>query len=247
MPVAARFIQRSKPFLAAACDLVFPPMCMLCGLPFEDVCRVRFCHACRERLFRDKRLRCARCCSVIPEHSSCLRCASTPAWPFAAAVCLGAYERELRDAILRSKNSAEIPLAAALGEELCDLAGETLRAWKIDHVAAMPMHWMRRFVRGVNSPQIIAERIARRLGVAENTLLVRGRNTPPQASLPPSTRPANVRGAFKVRRPKKVDRARILLVDDVMTTGATCREAATTLLKSGAAAVFVAVLGRADS
>lgn len=247
MPVIARFIRGSKPWFAAACDLVFPPICMLCRTPHETAGPAQFCEACRDRLCRDQRMRCERCCSTLPEHSSCVRCASAPALPFAAAACLGAYERELRDAILRSKHAAEIPLAAALGEQLCDRAGELMGAWRVDRVVAMPMHWTRRLIRGINGPQIVAERVARRLGVGEVSVLVRGRNTPPQASLPPSTRPANVRGAFRVRRPKMVRGARLLLVDDVMTTGATCREAATTLLKGGAAAVFVAVLARADA
>lgn len=247
MAVVGRFIERGKPWFAAACDLVFPPMCMLCGAPHQTARPAHFCEACRGRLCRDQRTRCERCCSTLPEHSSCLRCASAPTVPFAAAACLGSYERELRDAILRSKHAAEIPLAAALGEQLYDHAGDLMGIWRVDRVVAMPMHWTRRLIRGVNGPQIVAERIARRLGVGEVSLLVRGRNTPPQASLPPSTRQANVRGAFRVRRPKKVLGARILLVDDVMTTGATCREAATTLLKAGAAAVFVAVLARADA
>ncbi|MEX2185995.1 MAG: phosphoribosyltransferase family protein [Pirellulales bacterium] len=180
--------------------------------------------------------------------SDCSHCGVKPKHAFAASVCQGAYEGELREVVLRTKLPAEFPLTAALAELLFESVGETIAPWRVDRVVAMPMHWMRRFLRGGNGPELIAQRLAGRLGVvASSRLLVRRRNTPPQASLPPSARQANVRGAFRVRRPGSVQGSRILLVDDVMTTGATCREAASTLIAAGAAAVFVAVLARADS
>jgi len=77
------------------------------------------------------------------------------------------------------------------------------------------------------------------------SVLVRCRNTLPQASLAPSRRFENVRGAFHVRRPGAVRGARVLLVDDVLTTGATCSEAAKMLKEAGAAMVAVAVVARA--
>jgi predicted amidophosphoribosyltransferase len=70
-------------------------------------------------------------------------------------------------------------------------------------------------------------------------------NTFPQAGLPLSQRFRNVEGAFRVRRPEAVKGARVLLVDDVLTTGATCSEAAKVLKEAGAAAVAVAVVARA--
>ncbi len=75
-------------------------------------------------------------------------------------------------------------------------------------------------------------------------VLVRHKRTKTQAELAPSLRFANVRGAFRVRRPDAVRGARVLLVDDVLTTGATCSEAARTLKRAGAAWVAVAVVAR---
>ncbi len=77
-------------------------------------------------------------------------------------------------------------------------------------------------------------------------ILVRRRNTLPQAGLAPLRRFENVRGAFRVRRPNAVKDARVLLVDDVLTTGATCSEAADVLKQAGAAMVAVAVVARAE-
>jgi ComF family protein len=100
---------------------------------------------------------------------------------------------------------------------------------------------------GVNNPELLAERLGRRLGVPViNRSLVRRRHTPTQAGLSPRERHLNVRGAFAVRRPRRVVGRRILLVDDVMTTGATCNEATRCLLEAGAADVSVATLARAS-
>ena len=113
-------------------------------------------------------------------------------------------------------------------------------------VAPVPMHWVRRLGRGWNHSSGLARRVARRLKLPMDDELVRTRNTPPQVGLPASQRAGNVRGAFAVPRPKEVAGANVLLVDDVMTTGATANEAARTLRRAGAERVIVAVVARAE-
>jgi ComF family protein len=111
----------------------------------------------------------------------------------------------------------------------------------------IPMHWTRRIGRGINNPDVLAQCLAKSLGIPlRRDILVRRVNTTPQAALPPSKRFENLHGAFRVRRPQAADGARVLLVDDVLTTGATCSEAAKMLKRAGAAAVFVAVVARAQ-
>lgn len=78
----------------------------------------------------------------------------------------------------------------------------------------------------------------------EHSLLVRTRKTLPQADLPPSRRFENVRGAFRLAAGYDIRGARVLLVDDILTTGATCSEAAKVLKQAGAASVAVAVIAR---
>ena len=111
----------------------------------------------------------------------------------------------------------------------------------------MPMHWTRRLQRGINSPEILAGCLARHLGIPlRRRLLVRCRRTFLQTEMSPPQRFRNVRAAFRVHKSPCLQGARVLLVDDILTTGATCSEAAKTLKKAGAAAVVVAVLARAQ-
>jgi predicted amidophosphoribosyltransferase len=110
------------------------------------------------------------------------------------------------------------------------------------------MFWLRRLHRQVNSAQTIARTLAASLHVpAVGGLLVRVRNTFPQKDLSPEERARNVRGAFQVprRRCRRAQGSRVLLVDDILTTGATCSEAAWVLKQAGAVAVAAAVLARA--
>ena len=94
----------------------------------------------------------------------------------------------------------------------------------------------------------MAEVLADRLRAPQATkLLRRCRHTPPQFSLPPSERKANVRGAFAIRLGYHLDQANVLLVDDILTTGSTCSEAARALKRAGAARVTVVVAGRTMS
>jgi len=108
------------------------------------------------------------------------------------------------------------------------------------------MHWRRRWVQGVNSPDLVAQCLAAELGIPVDLgVLCRQRNTIPQANLPPKQRFANVRRAFAVASGYDLTGLHVLLVDDVLTTGATCSEAARALKAAGARRVSVAVVARA--
>jgi ComF family protein len=152
----------------------------------------------------------------------------------------------LRSAVLRLKRPREEFLNLALADLSCELHGAALRDFAPDVVAPIPMHWQRRLVRGVNSPELLAERWSDRLRVPlARRLLVRQRNTPPQADLPPGKRFSNLRHAFRAGATYNFRGVKVLLLDDIMTTGATCHEAAKTLRSAGASDVAVVVLARA--
>jgi len=175
----------------------------------------------------------------------CIRCRKTPL-KFDAVVALGSYHAGLRYSVLRMKLPAHDVLSMAFGRLLAERRRELLLGLCADVIIPIPMFWTRRLGRGKNNPEVLASCLAKPLGIsARRGVLVRCRNTPPQAGLPPSQRFRNVRGAFRVRRPDVVKGARVLLVDDVLTTGATCSEAAKMLKQAGASMVAVAVVARA--
>jgi ComF family protein len=120
-------------------------------------------------------------------------------------------------------------------------------AEKVDLVTAVPLHWRRCYWRTYNQAALLARAMHRRgLNRPVVRCLVRVRDTRPQVGLSRADRLANVRGAFRVRRADLVRDRRILLVDDVLTTGATAGVCVRELLKSGAAGVTVAVAAVAE-
>ena len=164
---------------------------------------------------------------------------------FDSAVSLGPYRSELGEAMLRLKHPAGDVLSAAMGRLLYLRRGRDVASFRPDLVAPVPMFWTRRLARGTNSAEILAEGLARHLRVRlARGVIVRCRNTLPQARLKPRERFANVRGAFQVRARYDLDGLRVLLVDDILTTGATASEVAKVLKRAGVSRVAVAVLAR---
>jgi ComF family protein len=154
----------------------------------------------------------------------------------------------MRAAIHALKYGGRPVLAAPLGQLLAEEGAEAvpvaLRDWA-DGVLPVPLHPARRAERGFNQAELLAAPCAARWGVRMlPRALVRARPTLPQADLDAAARRANVRDAFRVSRPGEVRGRRVLLVDDVLTTGATVGAAAGALLAAGAAAVGVLTLAR---
>jgi len=141
-------------------------------------------------------------------------------------------------------------------EGLAELVAETwarqtkgvFDALNVDAVMPVPLHWWRRWRRGYNQSAALAHGLAGVLGLPlETAWLRRVRNTPMQTRMTLAGRRDNVRGAFRVRGGVSVRGRSILLVDDVLTTGATASEVARILHYSGCQRVVVAVLARAHS
>jgi ComF family protein len=230
--------------------LVFPPRCAYCDrdLP-EDWPDDAFCGPCLRRLAPTGWNPCPRCgANAPPDASATVSCPQCRGMKprFNAAVALGGYHGGLRRAILRMKRPANEPLTLAVGRLLAQRRREQLTAFAADLIVPVPMFWRRRLRRGVNCPDVLAECLGAALDLpVSRGALVRWRSTLPQHGLTPAGRRRNVRRAFRVRHKQSITGARVLLVDDVLTTGATCDEAARTLRRAGAALVAVAVVARA--
>ncbi len=234
-----------------AADLLFPPRCAYCDhdLPELDD-HLTLCQPCRDNLGPDQRAGCRRCGATMayesPAVDGCDLCRSVQLH-FKTVVPLAGYRGDVRTVILRMKHASGEPLSRAMGDLLLLRRRDQLAGLQADVVVPVPMYWARRFRRGTNSPEILARRLALQLGVSlETGLLVRCRNTLLQPELPPRERFRNIRGAFRVTKGYDLRGARVLLVDDVLTTGATCSEAAKMLKQAGANWVAVAVVARAE-
>jgi ComF family protein len=140
----------------------------------------------------------------------------------------------LADAIRRYKYGRRTDLVPELGALLAEAA--RAHVGKVDVVIAVPSHPLRVKARGFDHGVLLAEPVAKKLDVPlDRTRLRRIRDTPPQASLPETAREENVRGAFEATRDDA--RRRVLLIDDVRTTGATTKAASAALYRSGATEV----------
>ncbi|MBM3386194.1 MAG: ComF family protein [Betaproteobacteria bacterium] len=219
-----------------------PSRCAICrawpAQPICDTCIARFAQPCP---------RCQGCALPVPR--GVLRCGACLAHPPPLAHCLCAlsYAWPWRGLIAHFKYHAQPGWDRSLTWLMrgCDGAQDLLHA--VDTVLPMPLARERLAERGYNQAWLLARRLAP--DQADAGLLLRVRHTPPQRSLPRSARLANVQGAFAVEplRARELQGRHCLLVDDVMTSGASLHSAAQTLLRAGAARVSALVLARTEA
>lgn len=245
------FSRRLAPVGRIGLNLLFPPRCEWCDadLPHPND-GLLLCDSCLASLGPQTWPGCVRCGALAEQRpgptGGCTLCHDTPL-KFSEVIPLGAYQDELREVVLRMKRRNNETLSAVMGHLLYSHRLDRLSSVKADMIVPVPMHWARRLGRGTNSPEVLASCLAKRLGIPTFArAMYRHRNTLPQKDLPPSRRFHNVRGAFRVRNGYPIEGARVLVVDDILTTGATCSEAAATLRRAGAALVAVAVIARAQ-
>lgn len=230
-------------------DLLFPPACATCEKEIDAVDGICLCDVCRVELSKKPEDCCPRCgdwnLKVTRTGSRCASCARHKV-RFEHAAFLGTYDHELRRAVLQLKHPGQEALGLTLAELSVQQLVSTVESWLPDVIVPVPMHWRRKLIRGVNNPDILGEVWSRRMRLPlERGMLVRQRNTLPQADLLPDERFRNMRGAFRVASNYRLRGAKILLMDDILTSGATCHEAALTLCKAGANSVYVVALARA--
>jgi competence protein ComFC len=163
---------------------------------------------------------------------------------FDAAYCFGSYEGTLRELIHLYKYGR----IQTLSQPLADFLASALPLdERFDAVTPVPLHWRKRWQRGFNQSELLARAIARRRGIPMVGALRRARFTPTQAGLSNTERRRNVAAAFEARRAvRRLAGRRVLLIDDVMTTGSTAAACARALRQAGAAKVVLATVARVD-
>jgi ComF family protein len=230
-------------------NLVFPDDCRVCGSPLENVSRVPVCPTCLaapEPLAADYYCVCCRTpflnAAPLDADGRCDLC-RRGLRGFDSAYAFGAYEDTLRELIHLFKYGRVRPLAGRLGALIVSAIP---RDQAFDLVVPVPLHWRRRLERGFNQSELLADAVAKRYGLRAVNAIRRKRATTAQAGLTNARRRSNVAGAFAIARGASVEGRRVLLVDDVMTTGATLAACAAVLKRAGARYVAVLTLARVD-
>jgi len=234
--------------LRGAADLLLPGACAACDR--DDPAAGGLCEACNTRLLALAALDyCPRCGTTlgpgIPAYEGgCSACPATLP-RFARVVRLGPYAEPLRQLLRDLKYHRREATLRRLSRMLATAV--TARCDNgLDLVLPVPMHWRRRLARGCDHARALARGVARELALPVGDELSRVRNTPPQVGLSRTRRAQNVRGAFRAAG-RTLAGARVLLVDDVTTTGATASEAAAALRRAGAAHVTLAVVAKSEA
>ena len=223
-------------------DLIFPPRCLVCGKAGSDP----FCSNCRHQIqFIDKY--CRICGKPMEKSRVCEDCRNCrPVFDIARSVAI--YDTTIKEALHKFKFQNKMSLGDDLTGILIEYfkSGPDIDLSSVDSVTAVPLHQKRQRERGFNQSEFLAEKFARHYGLNfRNDILVKIKDTKPQFSLKRNVRFKNVSGAFEASPKDAIAGRRVLLVDDIFTTGATICECAKALKSAGAESVYVITLCRA--
>ena len=238
-----------RSFFGWAGNLLYPADCRICETPLSTLTRVPVCDAClaSSEPFEAEFV-CVQCRTPflnrapLDEQGCCTLC-RLGARGFDAAYSSGEYDGALRKLIRLFKYHGIVSLERTLVDRLSDALP---RDQHFDLLAPVPMHWWRRLTRGRNHAETLARALAKRTGIAFADPVHRKKWTPAQARVSRAQRRRNVQGVFAVRQPQHIKGKRILLVDDVLTTGSTAGACAAALKKAGATHVAVITIARVD-
>ena len=247
----------------AVVSVLFPAGCRLCEKLLTRATRVPICEECLASFATMEGDLCESCGSTRetpfagratkpdggggPDAARpvCAVC-RTRKYAFDRARSYAAYKSELVRAIVTLKFERIEPLGAWFAERLAEVVRREPEALAADIVVPVPLHRQRERERGYNQADLIARPLARRLGLPYRAvLLMRTRPRPDKQLLSHTERWESVRGAFATRPGSRVDKLRVLLVDDVMTTGATLDACAKALREAGAKSVVGLTVARA--
>lgn len=235
-----------EPFRAFL-SLFYPSLCVTCS---ADIAIGEYlCADCNATAPRIKPPFCERCSEPFPgaitESFSCANCAHRTLH-FDAAVAAYRSRGVVRKLVHDFKYGRQFHLRHTLGSWLSEtLTDPRLRGRRFDVVVPVPLHPARKRERGFNQAQVLAELVSAKISVPLRGVLERIRYTTTQTAFDRAERMENLHNAFRLRKNANVRDSRVLLIDDVLTTGSTLSECARVLKKAGAVSVHAATAARA--
>ena len=234
-------------FLSALGSLFYPPTCVVCANNIER--SEYLCGDCHRRAPRIVAPFCAKCSEPYPGAiTQTFRCANCEHRKLHFDCAVAAYRSRglvrklVHDFKYGNQRHLRYPLAAWLRETLHD---ERLRGRRFDLIVPVPLHPARQRERGFNQAALLAELLADSMQVPSRLVLERTRYTTTQTAYDRAERMENLAGAFRLRKNRDVRDLRVLLIDDVLTTGSTLSECARVLKAAGAISVHAATAARA--
>jgi ComF family protein len=237
-------------FFTALLDILFPPRCHVCRMFLADPTTIHLCAGCQDKIAMIRSPLCPVCGVPFATENgidhTCGHCLTTTRRPFATARAAARFEGPVQQLIHRFKYGKKAHLSRSLGLLTADALGDFQSTISADFIVPVPLHRRRLRERGFNQSQLLGQVLAKRwkIPLAVHNLR-RLRWTEPQTGLSAAERERNIRGAFAVASPKRFRGKRLLLVDDVYTTGSTVMECAKTLYQAGAQEVHVITVARA--
>ncbi len=228
-------------------SLIYPQQCSVCAGSVESLADGVACDSCwaETRLFDGSEMLCSKCGAYSGDRSAfaSVRCHKCDDHFYDKAVALGVYEKALAASVIRLKTMPSLPkrltasIKASKQLEVCS---------EMDLIIPVPLSRRRRLERGFNQAEIIADAVSRvlRIPVDKQSLSRKLHSPIHRVAMDQKARELSVRNAFEVTRPKLMAAKSVLLVDDVLTSGATASYAAKILKKSGAEKVVIFTLAR---
>jgi ComF family protein len=228
---------------AALLNTVYPSACPDCGGPPDSFAISPICRGCWDGISPYEGPRCVICAEPFTSAYAevCGACLSRNAPPVSWTLCFGIYSDTLREAIHQFKFHSQRRLARPLAALLA-----RLDIPESDGMVPVPQSVRGLRERGFSQTHLLARALSRARGIPVRAgLLYKKRETLPQVGLPRAERLRNLRGAFGTRQ--GLNGEKLLVIDDVITTGATVRECAKTLLKAGAGEVLAMSIARSEN
>ena len=229
--------------------LLYPPHCSVCGRAVREDEDRYLCRDCVGRINFVIDDTCPKCGHELgpyaKDEARCINCRNVPL-RFDRAVAAAHHAGAIRDLVLALKFARQKQNAFPLAKLLASRLHETGIPEEAQLIVPVPLHRSRRRSRGFNQSELLAKELGERLSLmVSSRALTRVLDTPPQSrGMSLASRRANVKGAFSARTPRAITGKCVLLIDDVLTTGATTSECAAVLKRAGAKKVYVATVTR---
>jgi ComF family protein len=230
-------------------DILFPPRCITCEVSPEEGEQAPFCSECLAKV-RFIRPPLCTCCGLQFTGTGgvnrlCGNCISKKPF-FSTARALGIYDTILLETIHLFKYSGKILIGELMGTVMAEYRYDSLSIPEFSLIIPVPLHPKKLRDRGFNQSLVLGKQISKKFSIPlDFGVLKRRIDTKPQVNLGKSERVKNVKGAFMVKEKERIEGEKVLLVDDVYTTGSTVNECARMLREAKASDVAVLTLARA--